>query len=375
MRNLQLTRPQRLMALALSLLLGASYITPTGPRLSARSGGSPPLAPLVTAKVIHSTGAKKESTPLWAPYIKEFQRPSSIPYPPDNPYSKEREALGRSLFFDPRLSGSSWISCASCHNPSFSWGDGLPRAIGHEMKRLRRRTPTILNLAWAENLFWDGRASSLEEQALGPIQSPGEMNMPLSKMVETVRSISEYEQLFEKAYPNEPISEHTVAKAIANFERGVVSAKAPFDEWLEGNENAISKEAKRGFVVFNTQANCAQCHSGWRFTDDSFHDIGLESDDIGRSKLLPQIASMQHAFKTPTLRNADRRAPFMHDGSETTLQDVIEFYDRGGKVHRPSLSAKIKPLKLSARQKSDLVAFLKTLTSADGPVLVPMLPR
>jgi cytochrome c peroxidase len=305
----------------------------------------------------------------------KYRRPAAVPYPKDNPHSADRELLGRTLFFDPRLSGSNWISCASCHNPAFGWGDGLPKAVGHGMQVLGRRSPTVLNLAWAEALFWDGRAGTLEEQALGPIAAAGEMNLPLDQMEAKLRAVPEYKPLFEKAYPGEGVTRDTVAKAIATFERTVVSDPAPFDKWIDGDEAAIPADAKRGFALFNGKANCAKCHSGWRFTDDSFHDLGVAGADKGRGALLPDIQVSQFAFKTPTLRNADRRAPFMHDGCLTTLEAVVEFYDRGGDAKRPSLSAEMKPLHLTPAEKADLVALLKTLTSTDKPVAVPALPR
>jgi cytochrome c peroxidase len=319
--------------------------------------------------------ASGEDISIYRLYMEKYGRPKSFVPPGDNGYSPERELLGKTLFFDPRLSGSNWISCATCHNPAMSWGDGLPKAIGHGMQELGRRTPTILNLAWSPALFWDGRAASLEEQALGPIAAPGEMNMPLDQMVDKIRSVPGYRSLFDKAYPQEAIDEKTIARAIANFERTVVSGKAPFDRWAEGDENAVSVEAKRGFVLFNDKANCVKCHGGWRFTDDSFHDIGVPGADQGRGKLFQTIGTMQYAFKTPGLRNVDRRAPYMHDGSEKTLEDVIELYQVGGRVRRPSLSAEIKPLNLTEQEKRDLIAFLKTLTSADRAVEIPTLPR
>ena len=309
------------------------------------------------------------------PFLAGYARPASTPFPEDNRYTPEREALGRTLFFDPRLSGSGWISCASCHNPGLSWGDGLPRAIGHGMKTLGRRTPTILNLAWGQAFFWDGRADTLEAQALGPIQAAGEMNLDLSSMIARIDGIPSYKALFAKAYPGEPVAPETVAKAIATFERGVVSPDAPFDRWVAGDDAAISAEAKRGFVVFNTKAACAKCHSGWRFTDDSFHDIGVAGDDLGRGALLKDIPAVQHAFKTPTLRDADRRGPYMHDGSIATLEAVVDFYDRGGLAARPSLSNDLKPLGLTPEEKRQLLAFMRTLTSPDRPVQVPALPR
>jgi cytochrome c peroxidase len=304
-----------------------------------------------------------------------FARPSSVPYPVENGFSPDRELLGRTLFFDPRLSGSDWISCASCHNPGFAYGDGLPKAIGHGMHELGRRTPTLLNLAWGGPMFWDGRADGLEQQALGPIASPGEMNLPLEELEEKVRGIPGYAQLFAAAYPGEPIGGATIAKAIATFERTVVSGPAPFDRWVSGDERALPAEAKRGFALFTGKAGCDTCHSGWRFTDDGFYDLGLPDSDIGRGAILPGIVEIEHAFKTPTLREVDRRAPYMHDGSLATLADVVAFYNRGGDATRPSKAAQQEPLGLTAAEQADLVAFLHTLSGEPAPVVVPTLPR
>ncbi len=311
------------------------------------------------------------SRKLWK---KDYLRPTSIPFPAGNSFSPERALLGRTLFFDPRLSGSKVLSCARCHNPGFSWSDALPKALGNGLRELPRLTPTILNLAWAEVLFWDGRAESLEEQALAPIESTSEMNQPFDAMIQTVAGIAGYRRLFEQAYPGEPISPPTVARAIATFERTVVSGRAPFDAWIGGNESAIPDNAKRGFDLFNGKAGCRKCHSGWNFTDNGFHDIGVRGADRGRGAVLP-LPAMQFAFKTPTLRNIDRRAPYMHNGSEQSLPDVVELYDRGGRETRPSLAPEIVPLHLTEREKADLLAFLKTLTSVDKPTEVPLLPR
>lgn len=305
----------------------------------------------------------------------KFKRPTKVPAPADNALSAERVALGKALFFDPRLSAKGVTSCATCHNPSFAWGDGLPRAVGHGMQTLGRRTPTILNVAWGELYFWDGRAASLEEQALGPIKAAGEMNLPLDQMLAKVKAVAGYAPLFEAAYPGEGITEQTVAKALANFERTVVSAQAPFDEWIAGKESAVSETAKRGFDLFNTKAECFQCHSGWNFTDDGFHDIGLRSDDPGRGKLLPQAEGVQFAKKTPTLRNVNRRAPYMHDGSEATMEEVVRFYNRGGDVKRASLDIHVKPLQLSDAEVHALCEFMHTLTSDDPAVTLPVLPK
>ena len=309
-----------------------------------------------------------------APGVADFRRPQQIPDAPDNRLTPARVDLGKALFFDPRLSRSGMLSCASCHNPSLGWSDGMSRAVGDSMKTLARRTPTILDLAWASALFWDGRAETLEEQALGPIAATGEMNLPLDSLRARIASIRGYQALFDAAYRGEGVTPKTIARAIASFERTVVSERAPFDRWVAGDRRAISSEASAGFALFAGKANCAKCHSGWRFTDDSFHDIGVPGADSGRVKII-EIPATEFAFKTPTLRGVASRPPYMHNGSEATLESVVELYDRGGRVHRSSLSPEIKPLGLSATEKHAIVAFLRTLDAAPRPVTLPALPR
>jgi cytochrome c peroxidase len=303
-----------------------------------------------------------------------YHRLASIEFPASNPYTAEKASLGKKLFFDTRLSVTSSQSCASCHNPGFGWGDGLPVGIGHGMEKLGRRSPSVVNVAWGAVFMWDGRAASLEEQALGPIQSPREMDMPIELLMDRITAISGYRPLFETAFPGEGLTPDTLAKAIATFERTIVSERAPFDAWIDGDEQAISEEAKRGFVIFNTKGQCSSCHEGWNFTNDGFQDIGLPDADPGRGKFLPNILAMRHAFKTPGLREIVSRSPYMHNGSLQTLEDVIEHYDSGG-VDRSSRSDLIKKLHLTSLEKGDLVAFLKTLTSNLGPMAVPVLPR
>ncbi|WP_245305535.1 cytochrome c peroxidase [Bradyrhizobium sp. LTSP857] len=267
----------------------------------------------------------------------QYRRPATIPFPKDNPYTPEKSALGKKLYFDTRLSVTSAQSCASCHSPGFGWGDGLAVGVGHGMAKLGRRSPTIVNAAWSAIYMWDGRLPTLEDQALGPIQSPGEMNMKLDQLMERLASIPEYRPMFDATFPGQGMKPATLAQAIATYERTVVSERAPFDAWIEGNEKAISEEAKRGFAVFNGKAQCAACHEGWNFTNEGFQDIGLLSTDIGRGEYLPGVIKMQHAFKTPGLREITRRGPFMHDGSLATLEAVIDHYDHAG-VDRPSRS-------------------------------------
>jgi cytochrome c peroxidase len=222
--------------------------------------------------------------------------------------------------------------------------------------------------------MWDGRLATLEEQALGPIQAAGEMNMPLDKLMQRLASIPEYKPQFDTAFPKDGMTPKTLAAAIATYERTVVSERAPFDAWIDGNEKAIPEAAKRGFELFNGKAVCSSCHEGWNFTNDSFHDIGLPSKDIGRVEFVPNVVKMKHAFKTPGLREISRRGPYMHNGSLATLESVIEHYNQGG-VERPSRSDLMKPLGLTAQDKTDLVAFLMTLTSNLSPTVAPALPR
>lgn len=306
----------------------------------------------------------------------KYRRPAmALGHPADNAYTVERAALGKALFFDPRLSRSGTLSCGGCHNPSLSWGDALPQAVGDMMRTLSRRTPTLLNIGYAETLFWDGRAATLEEQALGPIAAVGEMNLSLTEMQQRIRGIAGYRDWFARAYPGEAIVPAVIAKAIAVFERGIVSGIAPVDRWIAGEEDAIDEAAKRGFDLFQAKAGCAQCHIGWNFTDDGFHDIGVCGKDIGRGSVFPQIEAVQAAFKTPTLRNVSMRAPYFHNGSESTLESVIDFYDRGGNAKRPSLAPEVRRLGLTRVEKDDLLRFLLTLNSSDAAVEFPVLPR
>ena len=293
----------------------------------------------------------------------DYRRPAAIPYPSDNPYSAAKSELGRSLFFDPILSGSSSISCSSCHDPRLSWGDGRPRAIGVAQTPLALRTPTILNLAWHEPLGWDGKFQTLEAVAFGPITSKANMNMTEERLISRLNAAPEYAQLFAAAFEGGAISRRNIELALATFERSIVSGEAPFDRWVNGDDQAIGAAAQRGFSLFNSKARCAECHSGWAFTDGSFHDIGsAQGEDIGRGRYFAGFAKLRYAFKTPTLRDVAKRAPYMHDGSVPALENVIDLYDAGG-IERPSRSELIKRIGLSKSEKADLIAFLQTLSA------------
>jgi cytochrome c peroxidase len=306
---------------------------------------------------------------------RQYWRPAAIPYPKDNPYGRAKEELGRALFFDPILSGARVRSCATCHNPGLSWGDGEPRAIGENQVRLSLRSPTLLNVAWIPKLGWDGHFRDLESVAMGPITGQSNMNLSEDELIGRLSAIPGYVTAFDGAFGKGGVTRDRVEQALATFERSIVSTGAPFDHWLNGDENAMSAAAKRGFALFNGKANCAACHTGWAFTDAGFHDIGVaKDDDLGRGRLFLNSVKLQHAFKTPTLRDVTRRSPYMHDGSVATLADVIELYDRGG-IDRPSRDNDIRPLNLQDGEKADLIAFLNTLSGAAKPYPVPPLPR
>lgn len=283
-----------------------------------------------------------------------------------------RVELGKILFFDPRLSGSNWISCGTCHNPTMGWSDGLPTAIGEGQKVLHRATPTILNAAYNHLQMWDGRFRSLEEQALAPIESKAEMNQDLDDLVRELQAIKGYVTMFNDAFPGQGITKETIAQAIASFERTIVSTEAPFDRWIKGDENAISSAAKRGFELFNGKAHCSTCHAGFNFTDDGFHNIGLKSKDPGRFGVVP-VGITKGAFKTPTLRNISKTAPYMHNGAYDTLKEVIDHYARGGD-DKSNLSPNFKKAELDDSEKTDLVEFLKTLSGKPMEITVPQLP-
>jgi cytochrome c peroxidase len=301
-----------------------------------------------------------------------------VPQPEDNAGTPARVELGRALFFDPRLSGNGAISCASCHNPALGWSDGLKTAVGWGGKVLPRATPTVVNTAYNTQFMWDGRKKSLEDQALGPMKTPEEMNTDFSVVLARLRNIPGYAAMFDKAYPGSGVSEETIAKAIAAFERTVVSRDSAFDRWLAGDRKAITLSQWRGFKVFTDPAkgNCAGCHSGANFTDNGYHNIGLApagEADLGRFNIR-KVASMKGAFKTPTLRDVELTAPYFHDGSAATLRDVVEHYARGGD-DRANVSESVKPLNLSEQDKDDLVAFMKSLTGQRTAVALPHLPQ
>jgi len=292
-----------------------------------------------------------------------------VPFPADNPYSEKKRALGEALFYDNRLSIDMSRSCASCHDRSKGFADGRAQGQGVPGHPLKRHTPTLWNLAWASPVFWDGRAQSLEEQVAGPIESPDEMALPLSAVVARLNSDPAMARAFAEVFPEAPkVDAANLAKAISAYERTFVSPETRFDRWVAGDAQALSKNEIAGFRLFTGKAQCVNCHSGFAFTDYAFHDIGLPGDDRGRGAVL-RLAAVEHAFKTPGLREIGRSAPYMHDGSLATLDDVLRHYV-SGVVERPTLSKDLpRGLKLSDSERADLIAFVGTLTSESEPAL------
>ncbi|HUG71460.1 MAG TPA: cytochrome c peroxidase [Pirellulaceae bacterium] len=311
----------------------------------------------------------------------ELQYPTGLKpmrIPSDNELTKAKIELGKQLYFDPRLSCDDTVSCASCHDPKQGWSNGDQFATGVRGQRGGRSAPTIINAGYSYFQFWDGRAEQLEGQALGPVQNPIEMDMKLDDCVGKLNAIDGYRQQFQEIFGTDVTAEG-IAKAIASFERTILSGNAPYDKFKAGDENALSEGAERGRKLFFGRANCSSCHAGPNFSDFAFHNIGIGMDkdepDVGRfseTKLLGDRGS----FKTPTLREIARTAPYMHDGSLKTLEDVVDYYNKGGHAN-PQLDEELFPLKLTAEQQADLVAFLKEgLSSEDYPdIEPPVLPK
>lgn len=314
------------------------------------------------------------ATSAGAANLQDYKRPLLIPFKGVTQYSLQKATLGKMLFFDPRLSGAKNMNCASCHNPSFGYETPVDGAVGAANTKLGRHAPTTLNMAWVKPHFWDGRAETLEEQAAGPITADVEMNGKFEIIVEELQAVEDYVRWFAEVYPNEGITKDTILKSIATYERTIVSGWSPFDRWVDGDEMAVSDSAKRGFEVFTGKAKCADCHTGWNFTDNKFHDIGLPTEDVGRAALDEKNPKSKHAFKTPGLRNTQYRAPFMHNGSVDTLEQVVMHYESGG-IQRESLSNQMVAFELSDTEREDLIAFLSTLTADKQQASLPVLPN
>jgi len=291
-----------------------------------------------------------------------YARPAGVPFPEANAYAPAKAALGKRLFEEPLLSRGGGFACATCHDPVLGFADAQPLGRGVAGTALPRHTPSLWNLAWAPALFWDGHASSLEEQAKGPIENPIEMAQPLPSAVSRIAAVPDYRRAFAAAFPANPVvDEANLLAAIATFERTLVSPETRFDRWIAGEPDALNAAERRGFLLFNGKAGCAACHEGWAFTDHAFHDIGLPGDDRGRGAAIG-LPEALHAFKTPTLRELGRTAPYTHDGRFATLEQVLDHYEHGI-IDRPTLSPDLRRATLTPEERQDLLAFLATLTA------------
>jgi cytochrome c peroxidase len=331
-------------------------------------GGRPPVnGPAVSEKPIGAV--VKIEAPLGLP---------PVPLAQSNPATAETIALGRKLFYERKLSADASRSCSSCHDPLMGFSDGQKHSTGVGGKIGTRNAPTVMNAAYTPLQFWDGRAPSLEEQVDGPIANPIEMNQTVDVCVSKLEADASYRADFEKAYGPGPVTIGKVKRAIASFERTLISGNSAFDLYeFGGNKKALTPAAIRGLEIFRdkNKGNCVACHiideKYALFTDGKFHNIGVGVDgegeltDLGRYNQT-KIEADKGAFKTPSLRNVAETAPYMHDGSLKTLKDVVDFYAGGGNSN-PYLDKDIKEIKLSGQERADLVAFLKALTGEMPP--------
>ena len=322
--------------------------------------------------------------------------------PPDNPMSKDKVALGRTLFFDPRLSSDNTVSCATCHSPQAAFSDNRQVSLGVGLQAGDRNSPTIINRAFSREQFWDGRASSLEEQLKLPLINSKEMAMPSHELlVKKVAGIKGYKSWFKRVFARE-VNIDDLARAIAAFERTVVSGNARYDEFKAGDQQALNEAEQRGLELFEGKARCSQCHNGPNFTDEKYHNLGVDWDtvrvDLGRYKVTGNEQDIG-AFKTPTLREIADTAPYMHNGTFETLEETVTLYNTGGIANpfldvemrrpnrtleqlleyyekrksegKPSPETELVKLDLTRQEQADLVAFLKALSGQGWQHITP----
>lgn len=303
--------------------------------------------------------------------------PAYVPTPPTNLGYLQKVDLGRQLYFDTRLSKNNSVSCAFCHNPGTGFADARQFSIGAFGTAGGRQAPTVYNTGFIPLQFWDGRAGSLEEQAIGPIHNPIEMAETHETVVPKIAKIPGYQKQFQLIFGGGASLQH-IAEAIAAFERTIVSQNSPFDKYVLGDSKAMDEAAVRGMALFKGKARCVLCHNGPNFTDNQFHNLGVPQagplkEDLGRFMVSRQERD-KGAFKTPTLRSIVETAPYMHDGVFKTLEEVVDFKNAGGGAN-PNLSPLMKPLNLTGEEKADLIAFMKALTGEPLKIVVPKLPK
>ena len=303
--------------------------------------------------------------------------PAQAPNPPTNLSYAQKVELGKQLYFETRLSKNNSVSCAFCNNPGTGFADARQFSIGAFGTAGGRQAPTVYNTGFIPLQFWDGRAGSLEEQAIGPIHNPIEMAEMHETVVPKIAKIPAYQKQFQLIFGGGASLQH-IAEAIAAFERTIVSQNSAFDKYTMGETGAMNEAAVRGIALFRGKARCILCHNGPNLTDNRFHNLGVPQvgplkEDLGRY-MVTRAQQDKGAFKTPTLRSVVETAPYMHDGVFKTLEEVIDFFDAGGGGN-PNLSPLMKPLGLSSEEKADLLEFLKALTGAPIKVNVPKLPK
>jgi cytochrome c peroxidase len=303
--------------------------------------------------------------------------PTVIPVPATNFNYAAKVELGKQLYFDGRLSKNNAISCAFCHNPGTGFADARQTSIGVGGGVGGRQSPTVYNTAFNQFQFWDGRARSLEEQAIGPIHNPVEMAETHEHVVAKLGKIKGYQQQFRAVFGTE-VNLQNIAEAIAAYERTVLSTNSAFDKYVSGDAKAMDDAAVRGLALFKGKARCILCHNGANFTDNQFHNLGVPqvgpmTEDLGRFAVT-RAEKDKGAFKTPTLRSITETSPYMHDGAFKTLEEVVEFMDQGGGSNA-HLSPLVKPLSLTAEERGDLVTFLKALTGESIRFTMPSLPK
>ena len=368
---------------SVAVILGAAGITATAPVYTPDelrqlySSGDPSRWPAPDLDSATRIGFKD---------IGQLGRPE---YPAYNPYSKEKEALGRTLFYDPRMSQSLQISCASCHDPELGWGDGRRVSYGHNRQTGRRNAMTLFNVGFYKHFFWDGRAATLEQQSVFPVQDKVEMAQSLTQMEANIKAVPAYMPMFRAAFGNDSVTVERIQYAIATFERGIVSNSSRFDKFVSGNSTILTDEEVKGLHLFRTKARCINCHNTPLFSDNQFHNdgqalYGSKMEDFGHYHLSQQQSDIG-AFRTPSLREVGQTGPWMHHGNFPTLRDVVEYYNLGNpspiqkavvvdESKRPIPSPILRRLNLEKDELLALEAFLKTLTTQVRKPAPPALP-
>jgi cytochrome c peroxidase len=396
------------LGLAVVAAVGVAALIPGCGRERTDGGGTETATEGATREVAGKAPPIPKATPLASPRaLQQVGVPTELTrtvIPNDNPQTPEKIALGQQLFFDGRLSADGAVACATCHDPARAFSDGRPVSIGIHGRAGQRNAPTILNALYNKAQFWDGRVQTLEEQAALPIVNPVEMGQPtLDAAAAKIADVEEYRQAFRKAFGG-PVNGPNLVRAISAYERSLVLFDSPFDHFIAGDKDAIDDAAQRGWELFNTKAGCNKCHALTEakrdvanFTDYDYHNIGVgivrhnvvglagkaqreiasgRLEDIDRAAIQTDLSVLGRflvtrkeadtaAFKTPNLRNVLVTGPYFHDGSQETLWDVIDHYNKGGGLADPWLDEDIQPLALTEGDIDDLVAFLASLTSPD----------